>query len=245
MENRTPIISFCITCMGRLYQLRETLPANLELMAPHANVEFVILNYNSPDELHEWMREQHLDLIRAGRIRYALNPAPERFHASKAKNQAHRLATGDILVNLDADNFIGGSYGLMMEWFARNFDICLHMFSGTYGDGSFGRIAMARKHFLALGGYDESFMPMGAQDRDLIRRARAYGLKKIHVSDSRIGHALVNDWEAKMKFTGYTADDFQMMNRANLSAMRTRLDQGRFLANEGTHWGVPESLVQL
>ncbi|KKL80749.1 hypothetical protein LCGC14_2001600, partial [marine sediment metagenome] len=48
-------ISFCTTCMGRLYNLKETLPKNIEANGEYPNVEFVILDYNSSDGLGDWV----------------------------------------------------------------------------------------------------------------------------------------------------------------------------------------------
>jgi hypothetical protein len=41
--------------MGRLGQLKETLPANLRVLQG-ANVEFVLVDYNTRDGLEEWVR---------------------------------------------------------------------------------------------------------------------------------------------------------------------------------------------
>jgi len=44
-------VSFYTMCMGRLQHLRETLPRNL---ADSPNAEFVVFDYNLPDELAKW-----------------------------------------------------------------------------------------------------------------------------------------------------------------------------------------------
>src|SRR6476660_4405577 len=51
-------ISLCTTCMGRAHHLKQTLPRNLadsvDWARPEA-VEFVVLDYSSPDDLAEWI----------------------------------------------------------------------------------------------------------------------------------------------------------------------------------------------
>ena len=46
-----------------------------------------------------------------------------------------------------------------------------HGWSGKFHDGTYGRIGMFQEDFKQLGGYDESFLPMGSQDMDLLTRA--------------------------------------------------------------------------
>jgi hypothetical protein len=236
-------ISFCTTCKGRLFQLERTLPENLLRTAGFDDVEFVILNYNSPDNLHLWIQAHMIKHIRSGRIRYALNPEPAQFHSSKAKNQAHRIATGDILVNLDSDNFIGESYKLIKETFVKSKEICLQMYGGRCRDGTFGRIAMHKDYFYALGGYDESFLPMGGQDVDLIHRAKAFGLSHVLVKDNRIGSAIRNSLDLNMQYTGFSGKDYSHHNNVNLTKMRQNLAAKIIVANQGKRWGEISRLV--
>ncbi len=67
-------ISFCTTSMNRLKHLQETLIQNLEnnLNTPDLEVEFVVLNYNSQDDMHEWMTTDPriVDAIQNRRIIY-------------------------------------------------------------------------------------------------------------------------------------------------------------------------------
>jgi len=231
--------------MGRLFQLQQTLPINLEQSSSWPDVEFVVLNYNSPDELHTWMQDVMKKYVTCGRIIYRLNPEPTRFHSSKAKNQAHRLATGDVLVNLDADNFIGESIAVINEAFNSSTETCLHLHSGKFGDGTYGRIALSKRNFNLLGGYDESFLPMGGQDVDLIRRSSAYGLNFLHVKDKRIGHALQNSRALKMKYTGFSEGEYDFHNATNLSQMHDNLRQNKVIANQGVAWGQASQLLPL
>lgn len=53
-------ISFCTTCMDRLYHLKESLPINLINNSSYANIEFVVLNYNSKDEIDTWMEKRNV-----------------------------------------------------------------------------------------------------------------------------------------------------------------------------------------
>lgn len=49
-------LSFCTTCKGRTFHLKQTLPQNLKVVRQFSEVELIVLNYNSPDDLDEWIR---------------------------------------------------------------------------------------------------------------------------------------------------------------------------------------------
>src|SRR5688572_15135597 len=115
-----PRISLCTTCMGRLHHLKETLPRNLEDNKDCPELEFVVLDYNSPDSTGAWLHETYPDLIHSGRLKYFRTTEPKYFHMAHSKHVAHRLATGDIVCNVDADNFTGpGFASKLAEMFLR------------------------------------------------------------------------------------------------------------------------------
>ena len=49
-------ISFCTVCMNRLQYLMQTLPVNIAGNIDYPNLEFVVLNYNSKDDMENWIR---------------------------------------------------------------------------------------------------------------------------------------------------------------------------------------------
>ena len=183
-------ISFCTTCMGRAHHLKQTLPQNIR-DNPSTNgveVEFVVLNYNSHDDLHEWMTTdpEMVDGIRSGLIKYARTTEPKFFHTAHAKNMAHRLSSDDvdIVCNLDSDNFLGKGFSLFLAKVFREYPDSIinpsHKVSRFFPAderGFLGRIALSRKTFMLLGGYDESFKGWGGEDNNLVRRAKGYGLR--------------------------------------------------------------------
>jgi hypothetical protein len=231
-DTNIPLISFCSTCANRAYQLKQTFAANARLVSEHLNVEWVILNYSSNDDLDAFMASELA--ASSDRIRYARQLGERNWHASVAKNIAHRLARGQFLVNLDCDNFIGDAIGTIQTYLDQGIKL-LHLWSGQYHDGTFGRIGMLSELFLELGGYDESFHPMGFQDGDLLRRAAAHGIPIIHVPCA--SHlAIPNTKEESIRHCsveGYTWRDYDRLNRqksqANLVANHLR-------ANTATPW---------
>jgi len=167
-------ISFCTTCKGRLWQLRQTYLLNVETaIEEHDDVEFVLVNYMSPDELDDWVSTR---LSRVEGLVYVRLREPLPWHVCKAKNMGHRATTGDVIVNLDADNFLGEGYvsRVVAEVGPGNA-------SRLVGHPSVGgRIAVHRDDFFAVGGYDESLAPMGHEDNDLEARLVLNGVKVAH-----------------------------------------------------------------
>lgn len=167
--------------MNRRWQLERTLPANLEALRGTAHF-LAVVDYNSGDGAVALLRA-HDGAVAAGALTWFRTDEPTEFHASRAKNAAHRLALRrrpDVLFNLDADNFVTADTLRIVEQAFAGGAGCLHEWTGQAWDGSFGRIALRAADWIALGGYDETLWGMGWQDVDLLYRARAAGLRYVH-----------------------------------------------------------------
>jgi hypothetical protein len=236
MENGRHVeVSYCTTCHGRLWQIALTLFDNLRRLRD--DEELVLLDYGSRDGLNRFIESSPAcqSAMEAGRLVYA-RAAAKYYHCPKAKNLAHRVARGRLLVNLDADNSNGRMRAVISRRFVSGDDIILQMDEGVQGDplrGTFGRICVPRYWFYRLGGYDEAFEPIGHQDQDLIWRAKSIGLK--HVVALTGGPAPVrNTMVEKASHTGKRS--WHVMWRANEKASRSNLKDGRLVANP-QGWG--------
>ena len=173
----------------------QTLPKNMT-DNPNVNgreVEFVVVNYGNRPEMHEWMMTdpQMQEEIAAGRLVYAAIEAPDGFRHSHAKNVAHRMASGDVVCNVDGDNFTGRGFATALaRRFEQDMDLVVSpstrtlKATGDYDDGVYGRIALSRDNFHALGGYRESYKGWGREDADLLRRSRMAGLDYQQFTDT-------------------------------------------------------------
>jgi hypothetical protein len=193
------VVAFCTSCMNRRWQLAQTLAANLEALDGTAHF-LAVVDYNSGDDLQSLLRAQGPHLA-AGRLLTFRTEEPATFHMSQAKNTAHRLALRrqpDVLFNLDADNFIkADTLTAIQDLFTRKRDVFLHNWSGLWGDGTMGRIALRAEDWVRLGGYDEELLPMSWQDADLMTRCRAVGLRYVHDS-SGSGRPVANSVAQKL-----------------------------------------------
>lgn len=168
-------ISFCVTSRNRLWQIKKTLERNLSLIGNH---EISLVNYGCEQNLDSFV-DNFRSFIDVGSLRYFSAKGISQFHMAKSKNLSHRIATGDILFNLDGDNYLSiDMIQKTVDLFQRYPCAIMH---AAYADGSTkfgtcGRIALHRQNFYHLGGYDESLLPMGAQDTNLIERGIYCGL---------------------------------------------------------------------
>lgn len=222
-------ISFCITCMGRLHHLKETLVKNAEDNSDHPAVEFVLLDYNSPDQLERWVKDSFPGFL-DGRLSYWRERSAVRWNMPHAKNLAHILATGDIVCNLDADNWTGKGYAKLLDqtFSEKPGKIVTHVHQGGFG----GRVALLKKDFMSLRGYDEELsFGWGWEDNDIKTRAESAGLElqKIWMPDDRaIGHddseriKFMPEWKDVHQAHGHQIKVFQG-RKAN-----TRINAGGF-----------------
>lgn len=181
------------------------------------DVEFVVLDYDCPSGTGDWVMRTFAAEINSGRLRYARHEPAPYFKMAHAKNMAHRVATGDILCNLDADNFIAPNFS---RWLVDRFSLDPQIFIFSRAvtlsrdfeqkiiwrllgiklptHGLAGRIAISRRAFAELGGYDESYSAHGGDDLDFGLRARDLGLKAIRFPRNRWGSVIAHSDETRL-----------------------------------------------
>lgn len=183
--------------MNRLHHLQETLPMNVLDCADNENVEFVILDYNSTDGLDLWMKNNLHSL--ASKVVYYKTNEPKFYNRSHSRNMAFRLATGDILINLDADNYAGkGFFDNVKEVFEQNQSVFIAPQDESLSD-TFGKIGMTKADFLAIKGYDEMIKGYGFEDNDIKNRLQNLGRKKLEYSQPEFLKAITHTEEERIK----------------------------------------------
>jgi len=223
-DSKRTSISFCVTCRNRLWQVKETLRANLKQIGDGHNI--CLVDFGSSDGLSEWIWSGFEKDIRDKRLTFFEVRNEVRWSMSRAKNLAHRMATGNYLFSLDADNWIVSEDIGQIEQAAEQ-GISCHQWSGSWADGSCGRLGVPRDLFLTLGGYDEALLPMGGEDLDLIQRILKAGGNLIRLSPPVI-LALDNTDEDRMsevgKLNASSTDSAQIINNYNLSMSKIKLE---------------------
>ena len=209
-------VDIYLTTCKRTYQLRECLPQNVLMTWPYrSRVTWVVLDLNSgPEaiEVGDFMEEHFFVPVVTGHLQYLRCPQ-EYWHASWAKNSSHSAGSALhhaaqsggvapaplVLVNCDNDNLLTTQFINTLVEHAPNLTapvgsahfLAMLRFNGRDG-GVTGRIALSASVFRQLGGYDQSFSPMGYQDVDLARRAAALGTVKLVSGADLSGESVPN-----------------------------------------------------
>jgi hypothetical protein len=239
-------LSFCITCKNRFWQIKKTLPKNLHDNRQHrSKIEFVLIDFGSTDGLSAWIKKEFKAELRSGYLKYFFTEQLVDWHAPIAKNTAHLFATGKNLVNLDCDNFTGENGGIFLLncFCAYAYPIVIHQFSGHFFDGTFGRIAVSREIFSAIGGYDEQFAPMGFQDVDLLARLVAMGVKYIPIKNKNFCSAIPNSKAESIALCNSNMTYLEM-NSSNHNLSLEKLKSRDLIRNSG-RYGIAEGIFKL
>lgn len=174
--------------MNRLSHVKATLPKNIQDNENYPAIEFVLLDYNSSDGLEEWVKSDLQSYINKGVLTYFKSTEPTSFHRSHSRNIMFRLATGDIVCNVDADNFIGKNFaGYINNVFVENERVFLC--ADTTGEryyipDVFGRFCVKKEDFINIGGYDEDLSGYGYEDIDLYTRIKMLGRQEVVIEDT-------------------------------------------------------------
>lgn len=185
--NRNYTISFCTVVKNRLDHIRRTLPRNIEDNSDFQNAQFVILDYNSKDGLSHWVKSELSTFIKSGKLVYYYTPEPEFFNRSHSRNMVMKLSEGDIICNVDADNFIGKGFA---EFISNEFANKKNIFLSAYNEeiknmprDVIGRICFKKEDFYLIEGFDERMSGYGFEDHDFINRLKLAGLENKIITD--------------------------------------------------------------
>lgn len=235
-------IGLCTCVLNRKYQLEHVLPISLANAWAHRRwVNFYIVDFNSQDDVVDWILESFPEAIALGFLHiYQVKDYPY-FHASVCKNTAHRVAIEDecdIVVNVDADNIITADFAehivakMNRDQPAHKRADILQMHGEQRSVGTYGRIAIFASDFEYIRGYDEDTYPAGAQDTDILARL-AY-LKRRQVALPIAACAIQNTKDETLKYVDpkFAKMTWKEMDRANGKKLqKLRNDEGRFICN--------------
>ena len=229
--------------MGRLEDLKETYIKNIELtLEANIEVEFVLLNWNSPDGLDKWVDQNLNEYMASGIVKYLVNTTATEFSQSKTKNTTLKNSTGDILCTLDADNTINSAFlDILKKHFIyscdpKNPNPILQCRGGPMA----GRMVFKRECFFKLKGFDESMTGWGGEDFDFVKRfCLFFGTDVVTLEEEECGCGWVSVHPAEFNLGAASASESK--ERAiswahNEKISRLNLDEGN-LAPNPQGWG--------
>lgn len=239
-------ISFCITCKNRLFHLSQTLPSNL-INCQNYNVEFVLLNYNSTDGLHEWAKDKLKFWEDRGVLKYLITKKPKYFNPAHAKNIAHKNSSGDILCNLDCDNYVfSGFCDKIFYLFEKDKNIIYggRGVDGWNNSGSCGRIAVHKKHFYSVNGYDENEVNetggWGFDDVNFRLRTLLHNNLKVTLSNS--WDILCLNHSNFYRCLNHKEKNILKSRQISINYISNIISKKQYVANQGTKWGEIDDL---
>ena len=248
-------ISLCTTCMDRLDDLMKTLPKNMEdnyyketksegsnlsNSWGYPNVEFVLLNYGSKkDNIGNWIKNQWKDSksIIDHRLEYfefVPGTEPKTYSMAHSRNVAFKAASGDIVLNVDADNYTNVGFASFINVCANQYP---HKTAFVKGKQLLrGRVGFFKQEFVnLLGGYDEGFDGYGYDDLDIVTRALFAGFIGVCHGGQFVGW--VKDHKKHESMENYKNPDWKYTQRKNQLISYLNIFSGRYKVNEGMHWG--------
>ena len=172
--------------MNRLEHLKITLKENLKDLDSYRNIEFLILDYGSREPIYEHIKSVFPRFLDSGNIKLFRVEATQ-YNMSHSRNVAFKLATGDILCNIDADNYVGYGFArYIREVFEKEPNVFLTCQGNPNHPGDVrGRLCVKRRDFFSIRGYDERMIFYGFDDYDIVNRLTNYGLRQKIITDDR------------------------------------------------------------
>lgn len=167
-------ISFCTTSMNRLFHIEQTYINNIKNSISYENVEFILLDYGSQDNIETWAKDNLKNFIEEGLVSFYQTKEPKFWVAAHAKNIAHKMASGDILINLDSDVYIPENFcDYIKSCFSKNIILSFDSKDMDNNDGCAGMIGARKEHFYSVNGYDENiYLGWGFDDLNYQFRCR-------------------------------------------------------------------------
>lgn len=222
------LISYCIPCKNRTYDLKESLPTVFASAALSPPIEVVILNYGSTDDLDDYVKS--LVPPEGVTLTYKVYDKNPFFHMAHARNLVLLAASGEYIINAQAD--------LLMT--PRYFSEIRRLLTETGAvwmrpPERSGVLVVKKQEFIDSGGVDERFEFYGPEDKDLANRLKRRGGKFSPYPASLFGIIFTPDRE---KIKNYRLQiSKRQMHLRQVGFLRENDANNQLVANEGIEWG--------
>lgn len=238
-NKKPPTVSIITRCKGRLNHLKQTLP--FMLMQDYFQTEIIVVNYNSPDGLHEWLMEEYGNQYKLNRLIEVFVPDTLYFDHSHSRNVGLKAALGDWVLYLDADCKASNEL-VRYLLFRIAQDKMFAMIGYPTPPDTSGTLFAKRQDLLDLGGFQESFFGWGYEDGDMRDRLFLHG-REMFCFNPRfiepIPHADVERFKYfKPPFNKQTETSWKndiKIENCNLSIKY--IQTNGVVANKGKPWG--------
>lgn len=183
-------LSFMICCFDRTEHLLQTIHQNIDDNRQNCDqIEFVIVHYirDRKSTLIRYFKKHFPNEMHSGYLKYFTNLDFESWKAGPCRYTAFWYTRGQLVYNLDCDNFTGinGGYRLLHIYNLYGFDELVYCgFNGQYSEGSCGRICLSENNHFKIGSYDYLLPTIWSHDDILLLLESVINLGiKILISD--------------------------------------------------------------
>jgi len=227
-------ISICTNVMDRLDDIRMTLEENVKSNLDYPYVEHLVLDYNSKDGFSEWVQKDMQRYLKNGRLVVYRTTDPESYSMAHSRNVSFKLASGDIVNNVDADNFTNSGFASQINYLANQMPQ-----RASFAKGKTmlrGRLGFYKREFVEmLGGYDEEIKGYGHEDHDLLYRSYGLGFTMMFFG-GKYYRAVPDHRKAQMD--NFSNKNWRYTEKRNKLVSFFNLFYGIFKANVGREWGM-------
>lgn len=229
-------VSILTRCGNRLEHAKYTLPRMLA--QDYANLEVVLVDYNSTDDLVPFLWDNYMPEIESGKLKVVTYDQGGVFHHAHAWNLAIGAATGDLLFFLDIDVLVNSR---LVPIVAARFKGQKQMFARPCDDVHVdvcGFLVARKEDVFAVRGYNEQLHGWGFEDGDMIKRLTLLGCDTLRLNMHGMLRPIEHAEDKRLSNVARLADH-RMINR-DINASRSlflSLHYGH-LANVGTTYGI-------
>ena len=225
-------ISICTNAMNRCSDIITTYKQNIEDSLDYKKVEFVLLNYNSMDNIDDYVKNNLMEYIERGILNYYKTIEPKYYDMCHSRNITFKLAKGDYVCSVDADHFIHKGFpdriNMLANIFPKKTVFCKSKYKCR------GRLCFRKDEFInLLGGYDEDLKGYGFDDKNLLCRAIKLGFIAVKFGGE---YCSITKNHKRHQSTNYK-DYWRWTQRKNTLISLLNIKLGILKANEGKHWG--------
>jgi len=224
--------------MNRLFHLSVAYLQSIKNTETYQNREFILLNYNSKDEIDEWVQINLTEHIKSGLVSYYKTTDPEYFVASHAKNICHKLASGDVLCNLDVDNILVDNYCEKIKDLFNKEKIIVACDPKDKDDniGTCGMILCRREDFYSVNGYDEQInIGWGLDDTNFQYRCRMQNDLELVILDKNYTSCISHSNEIRTKY--FRNKNIYQTKDISLKITEKCAANKQYIANLNNNWG--------
>jgi len=232
MATENPLISICMPCKNRTYDLKKTIPFLIESIEKNSDIELLVLDYTSEDDCEEYMHQfTEMKFSNGSFVTYAKNTSNSFFHMAHAKNVAILKSKGRYAVSSNADIYFDDKYfEIVKKYIADGYQ-----FIKGYGHQYSGIVTFEREAFIASGGYDERFELYGPEDKELRDRLLRRGVRVAELSSDLIKMFYTPD-DIKVKNYSHKISK-HAMHKLMVPYYKESIAEKIMIANKGKHWG--------